>query len=367
MPNEPRAPGGVALARRGHTVRALTTTATTLDWSPVLDAGETTDDGVIVERHHATARDGDIDRALRAVGPLAAHLERTAARRLIERQGPVIDGIEDAAQNADVVIAYPYLYWTSLRATEVAGRRTVVHPAAHPEPLVALSALEPVFTAPGGLVYQTASERRTVEAHWPTAQVRSLELAPPLVASARERVPWDARTIVLAVGRFEHDKGSEALIALAEALPDPLRVVVAGPVVEPPRRPSPLQTLGVVSDTRLGQLRAEAIATVILSRYESYSLAAAESLAAGVPIVVNGSNDVLVELATTSGAGIVAADGIDVAAAIVALATDRELASRLETAALAWAQQRPGADEAVERYEAFLTEVAAHAPTRRRS
>lgn len=356
---------GIALAQRGHEVRALTTTATTLDWTPVFDAGEHLDDGVTVVRRHATPRDGDVNRALRAIGPLAAHLETAHARRLIERQGPIIDGIEDAARDADVVVAYPYLYWTSLHATEVAGRRTVVHPAAHPEPLVALSALAPVFTAPGGLVYQTVSERRTVEAHWPSAQVRSLQLAPPLAATRHQRAPWDQRTIVLAVGRYEHDKGSDALRAVAEALPEPLRVVVAGPVVEPPRRPSRVETLGVVSDARLGQLRTEAIATVILSRYESYSLAGAESLAAGVPIIVNSTNDVLVELATTSGAGIIAADGLDVAAAIVALANDHELAARLEAAALTWAQRRPGIHEAVERYEAFLTEVATHAPTRR--
>jgi glycosyltransferase involved in cell wall biosynthesis len=356
------------LARRGHEVRAITTAASSLTWETDLAPGEEDDEGVRVLRRPArTSRSPEALRALTRLAAGAALRTPAEGRRLLELQGPLIDGLEEAVAWAEVVVAYPYLYWTTLRAAELATRRCVVHPAAHPEPLLTLRALAPVFERVGGLVYQTDAERRIVEATWRCGTARTAHLVPPVAAERSEDTPEPhGRTIVLAVGRYERAKGSRALEVLARALPEPLEVVAVGPVVEPPPLDSPVRTLGVIPDEQLHALRAQALVTVVLSQYESFSLAAAESLAAGVPIVVNAANEALVELATHSGGGFVAEDGIDVAAWIDLLQHEPDAWRAASQAGQAWARATFNEARAVDRYEAFLAAVARAATRQRR-
>ncbi len=349
----------LGLSRLGHEVRVLTTTATSLSWTPALPAGESFDEDVLVVRRHARPR---LPLDPRVSNPCAvAALSLDEGRALLEAQGPVFDDDFGLLHDADVVVAYPYLYWTTLRAVEVAGRRSVLHPAAHPEPLLRLGALGPVFERPGGIVYQTVAEQRLVEASWQTAQARAVVVTPPLVQPI---TPHPAATprIVLAVGRFERDKGARALSLLAEALPDPIEVVVVGPIIEPPPRRTRLRLLGVVDDATLANLRSQALCSVVLSRHESFSLAAAEALAARLPIVVNAHCEPLVELARESGAGFVVKDALDAASAVVALATEPPLRARLSDAAAAWAARSIDPVRSLRAYEQFLHAVAREAP-----
>gem|GEM_PF-3102667 len=355
------------LASRGHEVRAMTTTATTLSWEPALPEGEDHDEGVLVLRRDARApRDPDVQRLLDALAPLASRQPLEAARRAIEAQGPIIDGLDDHVAWADVVIGYPYLYWPTLRAAELARRRFVLHPAAHPEPWLALAAFAPVFEGIGGIVYQTRAERTLVERTWRTGSSRSLLVPPPFALAPRDETPdHDVRSLVLYVGRFERDKGARALVALAEGLPPPLRLVAVGPVIEQPPPTPGLELAGIVDAARLDALRDQALAAVVFSRYESFSLAGAEALARGVPLVVNASNDALVELAQTSCAGIVVRDGLDALAAVHVLRDAPERWRVLSRRALAWARSRDPAHQ-LDRYERFLAAVAAGAIPRRR-
>jgi glycosyltransferase involved in cell wall biosynthesis len=143
-----------------------------------------------------------------------------------------------------------------------------------------------------------------------------------------------AGPVLVFVGRADDPRKNlplllEAFAELRRRRPEARLLLVGRPPGQPP--PAGVEALGTVPDVA-GALRRAAL-LVLPSRQEGFGIVAAEALAAGLPVVSTpcGGPE---ELIRESGGGIVL-DGFDpeeLAAAILALAEDRERAAAMRTA-----------------------------------
>ena len=130
--------------RPGWEVEVLTSCALDhLTWENTEPAGTSVLNGVTVHRFPTASRRlldyFELDGQLR-VAPEVASLAET--RRWVALNGPMCPDLVDAVAetDADVVACYPYLFATTVDAIAVSEVPTVLHPAAHDEPAIYLSA-----------------------------------------------------------------------------------------------------------------------------------------------------------------------------------------------------------------------------------
>lgn len=348
----------------GWTVDALTTTAVdATTWAPFYDAGEVDVHGVRVRRFPATRRDPAFDEASVQLfaGPWRP---LDAQHEWFRLQGPVSDDVVDAvaASDADVLVFYPYLYDSTVRGVPLAGRRAVLHPAAHDEPPLRLTTLRRVFTKAGGLVFQTDGERRIVQGSWPIAAVPQLVLGLGISEHAGIDPGIDG-PYVLCLGRVDDGKGTRVLADFfaryKQRRPGPLRLVLAGPVVHAVPEHPDITVLGAVDeDVKWGLLRG-ATALVNPSAYEAFSLVLVEAWTAGRPVLVNGRCEATVEHCARSGGGLWFDDFPHFEAVLDRVTGDAPLASTLGERGRRYVAEHFTWDALMTRYTAFLRQVAA--------
>ncbi len=311
------------VSRKGWEVDVLTTCAADfVTWDDVYPPGEEWIAGVRVVRiPSASGR-------LPSFHPLSAALladpaaaTPDEAERWLELQGPVSPGLADAAGawDGDVMVFYPYLYWPTVRVIDRVRVPTVLHPAAHDEPALHLPVFPPVFEAADALVFQTESERHLVEGLFPVASHHQLLLglgvddpdegpaaAPATVGPGPSPVP-DVPYLAC-LGRVDAHKGTSLLATYfaryKERRPGPLRLVVAGPVVEAPPGHPDIDVVGPVSEAAKWELLGRALALVSPSPWEAFSLVVAEAWSARIPVLVNAGCAATVEHCGRSGGGL---------------------------------------------------------------
>ena len=352
------------VATSGWDVDVFTTCATdAATWANDFDPGDAEINGVHVHRFTSIAgRSNEFDAFARQalLRPSAANAER-----FIELQGPVCPGAVDAAiaSDARLLVFYPYLYWPTVHGVDRAGRRAVMHPAAHDEPALRLPVFRDVFAAAQGMVFQTGAERDLVNSLFATRAPHEIVLGlgvdePPEVERGRPRDPY-----LLYVGRIEDGKGTRLLadvFAKYKAThPGPLQLVLAGTVNQSPPGHPDIVVRGPVSDDDKHALLAGCLAFVQPSYYEAFSLVLLEAWTAGAPVIVNGVCAPLREHVERSGGGLTFTDDATFEAALSQIASDgANLARRGRT----YVERNFGWPRLIERYRRFLTRVAAAVP-----
>ncbi len=346
------------LAARGHQVRVLTSNATEMTWEPSSQAGTTNVEGVVVTRLQA-ARPRLPELEARYSSFLRSKGRCGDGEAFLRDQGPVLEGLEEELdpKSWDRIAAYPYMYWPQVKAMRLAGRRGVLHPAAHPEPLLDLAIYKQVFAAAPRIVLQTEAERALVNTKFPVggAKLLTLPLGVDDAFSPRTEVPT-GEPYCLYLGRIQRDKGALFTYSLFNSVSTLPKLVMAGPVVEPLQSSGRVEVAGPVSEAKRLELLRGATAVVIGSRYEAFSLVAAEALASGVPIVVNGRNPVLAEQARLSGGGFAPTTPAGFAAAVAMLARNPDLVAKLGAAGARYASEVFSWQRIITRYERFLTD-----------
>ena len=363
-------------ARPGWEVEVLTSCAEDfVTWEDVYPPGESVIGGVRVVRFASTAgRDPSfhpLSAALLA-DPAAASL--ADAERWLDLQGPVTEALAEAAATwpADAVIFYPYLYYPTVRVIDRVAAPTILHPAAHDEPALGLPIFPRVFAAADALVFQTAAERDLVQGRFPVATAHQLLLGlgvddpdgrsapsrPEGAPSPREGAPY-----LLCLGRVDGHKGTTMLAGFfrryKERRPGPLRLVLAGPVVEPPPAHPDIDVLGPVDDDAKWDLLGGALALVSPSPWEAFSLVVCEAWSARTPVLVNAGCGATVEHCRRSGGGI-PFDGYGTfEAAVDLLRTRPGLGAELGRRGRAYVDGRYRWEVVVDRYAAFVEAVVA--------
>ena len=232
-------------------------------WADVFPPGEEDVNGVRVLRFAAAAgRDPSFHpfSAALLADPDRASLED--AEQWIDLQGPVVPELVAAALHSAPMPSSSIPTSTTRRcgSSTGRGRPPSSHPAAHDEPALRLPVFPRVFGAADGLVFQTAAERELVQRMFPVATHRQLLLGLGVddpgtarrlgVDARRGRQPTqpgvrperDDDPYLLCLGRVDRHKGTSLLADLFSAYkerhPGPLRLVLAGPVVDLPDRAS---------------------------------------------------------------------------------------------------------------------------------
>ncbi|MBV8463422.1 MAG: glycosyltransferase, partial [Acidimicrobiales bacterium] len=167
---------------------------------------------------------------------------------------------------------------------------------------------------------------------------------------------------LLCLGRVDKQKGVHLLVELFAAYksrhPGPLRLVIAGPVVEPPPSLPGVDVLGPVSDDEKWSLLSGAVALVSPSPWEAFSLAVAEAWSARTPVLVRAGCGATVEHCRRSGGGVPFAGYGEFEALVDRLTTEPDWGRRLGRRGRAYVDARFRWPQIIDRYARFLERVA---------
>jgi glycosyltransferase involved in cell wall biosynthesis len=343
------------LAARNHSVTILTSNATSMDWVPDLDATTFIDDGVTIKRlavQKSRSPNFHSRWGMKMKFPSVVDFDQ-----YLSDQGPTLAGFleELEATDPDRIIIYPYPYLPGVQAATFAPEKAVLHPAAHPEPMLRIPGYRQVFEQAGRLVFQTRAESDLVNQLFRIASAKQLILplgVEPFDTSSKQPDPSDPFCLVL--GRIQRDKGSLLIQALSESDLGLPTIVMAGPLVERLASTDKLKVLGEVTSEERNRLLSTSQFVCILSRYEAFSLVAVEAMAAGKPILVNANNPVLKEQVELSGGGIAVKSADQLVAAMSLLASNEPIRRKLGSAGKTYAGTVLKWPRIISLYEEFL-------------
>jgi glycosyltransferase involved in cell wall biosynthesis len=314
-------------------VEVLTTCALDyLSWDNYYPAGATTVNAMPVRRFPT-----DAPRDMSKFNAFARRLFARPQRALLEElewirlQGPysseLLEYIKDHAEEFDLFLFVTYSYLTTFVGLQLVPDKSLLLPTAHDEPQFHFSAFQPLFHLPQGIIYCTAEERRLVQQTWHNHQVPScvagVGIAPqngrpaadksdaPSLKTAEvfEKFRLDPSVpYLLYIGRIDVMKGCRELIQhfltyLDERSAELHLVLVGKQTMDLPAHPQ-IHPLGFVSDAEKDAILRQAAVCVNPSEYESLSLVILEAWQAGIPVLVNGASDVLVEHCIASNGGL---------------------------------------------------------------
>jgi glycosyltransferase involved in cell wall biosynthesis len=255
----------------------------------------------------------DLDAKIR-LAPTAVGLAE--ARRWVALNGPMCPGLVDAVAvtDADVVACYPYLFATTVDGIAVSPVPTVLHPAAHDEPALYLSAFRQSFRRVDGFVYHTQAERDLMEYAFGNGArpqiVLGLGVNDPAGTGRHggELLGLGDRPYLCYLGRVDEHKGcgmlAEYFARYKERHPGDLALAMVGPVSDTaPENPDIVAT-GTVSEPDKWDILSGAQVMVNPSAYESFSLVLLEAWSVDVPVLVNASCAATMEHCRRSGGGL---------------------------------------------------------------
>jgi glycosyltransferase involved in cell wall biosynthesis len=343
-----------------HDVEVLTTCARDyITWANEYPEGADRIKGVTVRRF-ANARTRDLESFNRYSDWIFSHPHtRGDEISWLEQQGPwsphLIEFLRRNQQQYDVLIFFTYLYAPTVLGLEVAPQRSILVATAHDEPAIRLDIFREVFSRPAAICYLTESERRFVQGLFvdrplieevvgvgvDIPQSQPYPRMAPLPAddevpggegagTADEDAP--ARDfpshltqrgsafrrrhrlhgpIVLYGGRIDPGKGCEELLQYFNEYVregGTATLALMGVKLMPLPQDPHVRFAGLLPDRERVQALEAATVVVCPSPYESLSLLALESLAAGTPILANARSEVLVEHCIRSNGGLYYAD-----------------------------------------------------------
>lgn len=375
------------MAWRGHRVDVLTSAALSyLDWADHYPLGTQMVGPVRVHRLGVRhPRDhlifgGLNERVIWAGGEVPTHLQLA----WMAAQGPDLPGLvpwlEDRAAGYDVVVFFTYLYQTSFAGLPVAARLapTLLHPTAHDEAPLYLSIFDYMFRQAHAFGFLTEEEEALVGRRFglvrpssvlgigvelPAAGAAAAGRARAAEARFRAAYGLGERPYLLFVGRVDPHKGSDELfgffLAYKRRHRDDLALVVVGEQVKPLGFHPDVVSTGFVDSSRRTGALAGALALVVASPFESFSMALTEAWAARRPALVQGASEVLVGQAVRSQGAIPYAGYAMFESAVEALMASPELVASLGAAGRAYVEDRYSWEVVLERYERQLELLAA--------
>jgi glycosyltransferase involved in cell wall biosynthesis len=298
-------------------VEVLTTTAVDyLTWVNELPAGERREGAVVVRRFPVASR-----RWVRSFGRLSERLYRSPHTIEDEldwmiRQGPrtpdLLAYLKENEPRFDAFVFYTYLYYPTYFGLPLVAAKSILVPTLHDEPPARFDIFRTLFRLPRTFVWNTPEERELarrmfgIEEDGEIAGI-GMDLRES-IAEGEFRRRYGLGEFVLYLGRLDVWKGVPELIDFfaryrAERAPD-LALVLAGKAHMRLRKTAGVTTVGYLAERdKMGAL-ADASVTVVPSAFESLSLAALESWAAGTPVAASARSHAVAGQCKRSGAGL---------------------------------------------------------------
>jgi glycosyltransferase involved in cell wall biosynthesis len=346
-----------------------------LTWENSEAAGTTAINGVEVHRFPTAGRRQldyfELDAKLR-VSPTTASLDES--RRWVALNGPMCPDLVDAVatSDADVIACYPYLFATTVDSIAVSKVPTILHPAAHDEPALYLSAFRQSFRDIDGLVYHTQAERDLMEYAFGIGSrpqiVLGLGVNDPAGGGRRgsELLGLGDRPYLCYLGRVDEHKGcgmlGEYFERYKERHPSDLALAFVGPVSDKAPDHPDIVVTGTVSEADKWDILGDAQVMVTPSAYESFSLVVLEAWAVGVPVLVNASCAATMEHCRRSGGGLWFESFRSFEVTVDRLVADRAFRDRLADAGLQYTSRYYRWPSIIDRYAGFLDSVVERGP-----
>ena len=378
------------VAERMHkyfSVDVLTTCALDyLTWENYFPAGTITINSIPVHRFPT-----DHPRNMKIFNSFARKLFTDQQRSLVDElnwvqlQGPYSSAlssyIKEHEDRYDLFIFVTYSYLTTFLGLQLVPQKSLLIPAAHDEPHFYLNAFQPIFHLPQGIVYNTEEERRLVHRQWHNAHVPFCVAGAGIddITEGREQSAADVcrktslsndlirsdsdfpKPYLLYFGRIDIMKGCQELIAyflryLDERETDMNLVLVGKQNMDIPNHPR-IHTPGFVANEQKKNAIQHATVVVNSSEYESLSLMVLEAWQQEIPVLVNGSSDVLVEHCVKSNGGLYYTNYEEFALCLDLLLSNEKLRHVMGTYGKNYVEQYYSWDSIEKTYVDFITQI----------
>lgn len=367
------------MAARHHHVEVVTSCAVDYhSWADAYESGTSELNGVVVHRLPVRA-----ERRTEQFGPISARVLVPPSAALavqqdwVRVQGPdvteLVPWMTRNARRFDVAAFYTYLYPTTAIGLPVAARSTatVLHPAAHDEPMLELELYDSLFRQADALCVHTPEELDTVRRRFhfePLAEIVGLgiDVHPPPADGARFRATFglgDA-PVLLYNGRIEAGKATDELvryfIRFRQGYEGPIKLVLVGPPVSPVDEHPDVVVTGFVDEQTRLDAYASAAVFVMPSYFESFSIALCDAWAIGCPALVNARCAVLAGQADRSGAALGYRGVAEFDAGLRRLLSDDELRIRMGRRGRDYVVATSTWGDVEQRYERLLHRAIEH-------
>jgi glycosyltransferase involved in cell wall biosynthesis len=403
------------LAPRHH-VEVLTTCARDyVTWKNEYPEGADRVRGVTVRRF-ANARTRDLDEFNRYSDWIYANPHtRHDEMEWLKQQGPwspsLVEYLQRQHSSFDVLVFYTYLYAPTVLGLKIDPARSVLVPTAHDEPAIRLGIFGDVFSQPAGLIYNTEAERRFVRASFhlralaeevvgigvdiPRASDDGDASPPPEESDSRVEIEVsedpegdhlhneDSPTFrqhlahkgetfrrrhrlqgpfALYGGRIDAGKGCEELIEYFSSYVkeggDGNLVLMGVKMMPIPDEPF-IRFAGQLPEQERSHAVEAATVVVVPSPFESLSILALESFAAGTPILANARSEVLVDHCRQSNAGLYYADREEFVECLRLIMGDEPLRLAMGRNGREYVRRNYRWDIVIQKYERVFTKVKA--------
>jgi glycosyltransferase involved in cell wall biosynthesis len=215
-------------------------------------------------------------------------------------QGPWCPGLlnylQQKSNQYDLVIFKSYLYSPCAYGIKLSSKmtKTLLIPAAHPEPAFFRPFVETMITNATGLGFVSKAEWNLVEKTWNALNNKDkLLLSPGLgnewANSSTDEDPDSVRTEIrllknyfLVLGRVDKGKNLDFILRNVE---NGIKVVFAGPGQMDSKYNENFVFLGKVSEAEKAFLLQNSLALLAVSKNEAFSITTAEAIAHGCPVI----------------------------------------------------------------------------------
>jgi glycosyltransferase involved in cell wall biosynthesis len=289
-----------------YDVEVLTTCAMKYEtWANHFRAGESEEDGIRIRRF---AVDSPRHPLFTPVNVLLRHIPHTTGmeKRWMRMQGPYSSGlthyIAENREAYDAFVFVTYLYGTTYYCLPLVKDRSILVPTAHDEPFIRYSIFREVFAGAERIIYLTGEEKTFTDRLFSLDPARGVVAGAPIKEIGSSAAAFRSKygiegDFILYAGRLDRMKGVHTLMDYFERYcresHSDLKLVLCGKgpmqIDESPNVIVP----GYVPAEDMYSAMAAARATVVPSKFESFSYTLLESLLNGTPALVNGECSVL--------------------------------------------------------------------------
>lgn len=362
-------------------VEVLTTCAEDYyTWRNVYTPGKELINGVPVRRF-AVDRERDMAEFNRFTRELMGR-QRTYLdeMRWMELQGPISSGLlhylETRQNHYDLFFFFTYLYASTFWGLQIVPQKSVLLATAHNDPWIHFSIFRPLFHLPRAFVYNSPEEQALIHRLFKNAYIPgkvlgngidTIRLAGIAADPPRDIFQQDARITtqdeyIIFVGRIDPSKGCDQLfeyfLRYKRESGSAIKLVLVGkPTMPIPDHPD-IVPLGFIPEAPYAWM-ANARTLILPSVFESLSLVVLESMALGVPVLVNGRCDVVRGHCRRSNGGLYYHSYEEFAAALSLLLSHSEVQTRLGQQGQAYVQQNYAWEVVEQQYVAWLNWTAA--------
>ena len=239
-----------------------------------------------------------------------------------KEQGPytpeLLTYLQKNEHKYDALIFFTYLYYPTFFGLRIAPHKSILIPTAHDEPAIHLPVFRDFFNLPKAILYNTTSEQKLVQTLFDNEEIYS-DVVGIGITSSDKQIDIDPAlllnsdaTYFIYIGRIDPGKGSDLMLShfiryKTETSSKVKLVLIGKASIEIPKHEDIVYLGFVDEDLKLAMLK-KAKALIMPSEHESLSLVTLESLAYGIPVIVNGASEVLVNHVVQSKAGQVFTD-----------------------------------------------------------